>query len=167
MWRVDVAVDKTLVTVITVASIAASFASPSFAQGIDFVEKLMRQVLPKEAVCRRGAGASVCDYDTPKFEIGLTGSYGDIGLGLASAIVKLKPPLETGQGDPPISILQAFFKPFNFDRATIVGCIGRGQQRNQWQPEEVKSADKKFKLKCYGKALGPGWTLIMNNNNEF
>jgi hypothetical protein len=92
------------------ACIAASLVSPSFAQSIDYLEKLMRQVLPKEAVCKRGVGASVCDYDTSKFAIGLTGSDGGFPvIGLASARVRLIRPAETGQGEQPLAILQAFF----------------------------------------------------------
>ena len=52
---------------ITAACIAASVVSPAFAQSIHSVEKLMRQVPPKEAVCKRGMAASICDYETPKY----------------------------------------------------------------------------------------------------
>jgi len=154
--------------VIALSCIAASVVPSSFAQSIDYLEKLMRQVLSKEAVCKRGVGASICDYDTPRFTIGLTGSDGNfLQLGIASARVRLKPPPETGQGEQPVAILQAFFKPFNFDRAAILECISKGRQRDEWQPAEVKSPDNILKLKCYGDPFGLGWTLIMNRNNEF
>ena len=112
--------------------------------------------------------SSVCDYDTSKFAIGLTGSDGGFPvLGLASARVRLKRPAETGQGDQPFAILQAFFKSFNFGREAILDCLKRGRDRDQWSPADIKSADNKFKLKCYGDPFDPGWTLIMDNNNEF
>ena len=153
---------------ITAACIAASVVSPAFAQSIDSVEKLMRQVLPKEAVCKRGMGASICDYETPKYTIGLTASDGSmIGLGMASARVKLKMPLVTGQATEPFAMLEAFFNPFNFDKGALLDCINKGHERNQWDQAEVKSADKEFKLKCYGQASEQGWTLVMADNNEF
>ena len=61
-------------------------------------------------------------------------------------------------------MLLAFFKTFNFEQSAIVDCIGRGFQRTQFGPEEVKNTYKKFKLSCYGMGT---WNLIMRTNNEF
>jgi hypothetical protein len=160
------ALDKTLKTVIAAALIVASLVSPSFAQSAwtTHVEKIMRQTLPKEAKCKRGGmGISLCDYDTPKFKIGFTGS--DEGmLGVASAFVTMNPPITQEEYDVGVNMVLAFFRSFNFDQLAIRTCIGKGWQRDQWGPEVIKSTDKKFKLECYGSDT---WKLVMKNNNEF
>lgn len=165
------ALDKTLKAVIAPALIAASLFSPSFSfaqsSWIAHVERAMRQTLPKEAKCTRRDQMSFCDYETPKFSLGFTGADGGsalLGLGVASARVTFRPPLTQEEQNVGRDMLFAFFKTFNFEPSTMVECVGRGFQRDQWSPEEVKNTDKRFKLKCYGQGT---WTLIMSQNNEF
>jgi hypothetical protein len=154
-------VDKTLKTVIAAALIAASSILPSFsfAQNgwIARVEGAMRRALPKEAKCIRTM-MSICKYETPKFKLTLTGSFDDAG-----AILEVTSPLTQEEADAVFKLmLFGFLKEFNFDESAIRNCIGGGRQRNQWSPEQVKSTDKEFKLKCYGS-----WFVTVQTNNEF
>src|SRR5438876_202905 len=93
----EVALDKTLNAVIAAALFAASLVSSSFsfAQSpwVARVERAMRQALPKEAKCTRADLMSMCDYETPKFNLGLTGSDNAPVVGVASARITFRPPV--------------------------------------------------------------------------
>jgi len=162
-----------LKAVIAAALIAASLVLPSFSFAQSAwrarVESIMRQILPKEAKCSRApTGISTCEYVAPKFELLLSGSSeGSTGSaigGLASAFITFKPPLTQEEQNAGRDMVLAFFKTFNFEQSAIRDCIGRGFQRDQFSPEEVKDNDKQFKLACYGART---WNLIMRTNNEF
>jgi hypothetical protein len=161
------ALDKTLKAVIAAALIAASLVLPSFSfaqsSWMARVESTMRQTLPKEAKCARstfgGTAESECEYETPKLKLTLAGSFEG-----ATATVTFRPSLTQEERSVAMSMVYGFFKNFNFEQSAIRDCMGRGSQRTQYGPEQIKNTDKQFKLACYG--VDP-WTLIMRNNNEF
>ena len=113
--------DKTLNAVIAAALIAASLVSPSFsfAQSpwMARVESAMRQTLPKEAKCIRAATMSICEFETPKINVSLTGSFDD-----ASATVTMRPPLTQEESNVATSMVYGFLETsiLNYRRYGIV-----------------------------------------------